>query len=202
MIRHGRILTFLILTLVFTKSFSQVDSIYLHKYTGVKKDTAWSRNDSAYVPSAVNKSLDFKFGYGFFYKDYHALELGIKRTYFFGVDGHSRGFLGTHGFSLASDFLVKNKSLVMGPKIGYEIGWGFVGAKLNVIYYTSEFKKGDLKLRMEGGVTLLGYVTLLYGYSINLIDESVLPQVHSVSVSFNKPFFGHYKKRRVAEYTN
>jgi hypothetical protein len=195
-----RIIFFFFFLSVFNQIISQADSLYLKTYTGVKNDTAWCPHDSIYNPYAFNNSWDIKFGYMYSLKFYHIGEIGIKKTYYYGGARHSSDFQGTFGPSCAIDFLVKNKTFLVGPKVGFEIEYLIIGGKVNVICYTKEFLKADLKIRPEGGISIAGIISLYYGYSFGLIDNNVMQQNHTLSFSYNIPFRGYYNKRRIQNF--
>lgn len=61
----------------------------------------------------------------------------------------------------------RHQHILVGPKAGYEINYVFFTGRLSdVCYMKPSARTIDNRLLLEGGVTLLGFVNLCYGYSL------------------------------------
>jgi hypothetical protein len=152
-------------------SFSQSDSTKW-KFHGYYRDTAFCVRHDDYHPSAWSKALSIKAGYS--YSNYHIAEIGIEWLKLIGT--YCDPF-GTTGLTIGNEFLF-DKKVIYGPKLSAEAHFLFFGARLNSIYYTSNFHSGSFKLRPEVGITILGYVNVFYGYTFNVSNRYFYNQKH------------------------
>lgn len=130
--------------------------------------------------------------------------LGIQETAFVeaGVQLHK---IYIHPLSLASagpyltiDGLVIDETLVLGPKLGYEITAGLIGIAADVTYY-SDFERHAWVFTPRAGVSVLGFVNLFYGRNIALSDflfTGVDQNRFSLVFNLNRDYFNLKEARR------
>lgn len=86
--------------------------------------------------------------------------------------------------SAGIEYLRLNRQDVYGVKLAYENSIAFFSAQIGTDYIFSN-DASQVRLMPKVGVTLLGFVTLYYGWNINLLKNSVLqPKNHSFSLQF------------------
>lgn len=123
--------------------------------------------------------------------------LGIQKTAFVeaGVQLHK---IYIHPLSLASagpyltvDGLLSGETLILGPKLGYEITAGLIGVAADVTYY-SDFERHTWVFTPRAGVSVLGFVNLFYGRNIGLSDfifDAVDLNRFSLVFNLNRDYF-------------
>ena len=97
-----------------------------------------------------------------------------------------------HPLSLASagpyftiDGLIKDRTPIIGPKLGYEFTAGLIGLATDITYYT-DFERKSIMLTPKAGLTILGFANLFYGYNIVLSqDRFALISRNRFSLVFN-----------------
>jgi len=103
------------------------------------------------------------------------LGFGIQETGFVevGVQLHK---IYIHPLSLASagpyltiDGLIQDETLIVGPKLGYEITAGLLGLATDVTYY-SDFDRSSVVFTPRAGISIMGFVDLFYGRNLLLSD--------------------------------
>lgn len=103
------------------------------------------------------------------------LGFGIQETGFIevGVQLHK---IYIHPLSLASagpyltvDGLIQDETLIVGPKIGYEITAGLLGLATDITYY-SDFDRNSIVFTPRAGISIMGFVDLFYGRNLLLTD--------------------------------
>lgn len=164
-------------------------------FTGYRKDTAYCIRHGEYHPEAWSNALALKIGY--LYSGYHSTEVGFEHLFLIGPFCDQYGSL---GYSLGSEFLFDNR-VIYGPKLSAEYNFMIIGTRLNTIFYTDNFQLGSFKIRPEVGFTLLGYISVFYGYTFNLSNRTFYNQKHSISIFGNLPILKYYGKRRI-KYSN
>lgn len=150
--------------------FARKLSIEENENSRIRDNSVWSRS----YPT-------LKLGYN--YSSHHCVEMGIEWVQLF---GDYREFFGSRGISAGCEMLFDNV-VVFGPKLSAEINLFFVGARVNTIFYTADFKSGTLKIRPEIGLSFLGLMNVFYGRTINCTRPEIYPQKHSISLFFNIP---------------
>lgn len=134
--------------------------------------------------------------------------LGIQETAFVeaGVQLHK---IYIHPLSLASagpyltiDGLIRDETLILGPKLGYEITAGLIGIAADVTYY-SDFERHAWVFTPRAGVSVLGFVNLFYGRNIGLSDflfDGIDQNRFSLVFNLNRDYFNlkEARKKRAA----
>ena len=103
-----------------------------------------------------------------------------------------------HPLSLASagpyvtiDGIIQEESLIIGPKIGYEITAGLLGIAADVTYY-SDFARESLVFTPRAGISIMGFVNLFYGRNLLLSDfqfDGIDKNRFSLVFNFNTYYF-------------
>lgn len=171
-------------------SFSQSDTTKV-KFQGYRQDTAFCIRHDDYHPEAWSKALTLKTGY--MYSNYHSAEIGIEWLHLIGTFCDAYGTL---GLTIGNEFIF-DKKIIYGPKLSAEAHFLIFGTRLNATYYTADFNVGSFKIRPEVGLTLLGYINIFYGYTLNVSTPTFYNQKHSISVFGNIPIFKYYGHRRI-----
>ena len=96
------------------------------------------------------------------------LELGLNE---FKTFGGSCTTIATDAIIYSSEFGMKNSEFLYAPKITYSGNLLFLDGSISAINYNYS-RNHSLYLRPQIGVTLLGYVDLVYGYNIPIIDKT------------------------------
>jgi hypothetical protein len=110
-----------------------------------------------------------------------------------------------HPLSLASkgpyasvDLLIDKKNFLIGPKLGYEFTAGVFGAAFDVTYYYDKDYDAEGNNRRafvgtpKGGLTLLGFMNVFYGYQIPLSEQRITTLSRhrfSITLNLNKDYF-------------
>lgn len=97
-------------------------------------------------------------------------ELGVFRRKVKRSVSRAHDFTGIIGPSISSEF--KLDQLIFGPKVGFEIHYGFLGVRASAIYFT-DFGKSSLKLNTEVGISYKGIFFLSQGYYLNLSKNEI-----------------------------
>lgn len=123
--------------------------------------------------------------------------LGVQETAFVeaGVQLHK---IYIHPLSLASagpyltiDGLILEETLIIGPKLGYEVTAGLFGVAADVTYY-SDFGREALVFTPRAGISILGFVNLFYGRNIPLSEfqfEGIDKNRFSLVFNLNRDYF-------------
>tara|TARA_B110000211_G_scaffold199657_1_gene230183 strand:+ start:74 stop:559 length:486 start_codon:yes stop_codon:yes gene_type:complete len=78
----------------------------------------------------------------------------------------------------------------MGPVIGYEYNFVFLELKTSVVNLNDFGNESNLIIRPEIGVTLLGAISLNYGYNWTVYKiQNKLSGFHQISISYNHKYF-------------
>jgi hypothetical protein len=143
---------------------------------GQKDSTIFKKERYEYEPH-------FYFSFGLSVQKQLVGDVGV--IYGKGLTEHSGSVLGMKGLKLASEFNFSRDNFFIAPKISAEFHVVFLGLRFNVIDYTN-FVYHDVKVTPEIGATLLGYVSLFYGYNFSL-NNARLDYVgkHRLSLTFN-----------------
>lgn len=110
-----------------------------------------------------------------------------------------------HPLSLASkgpymtvDVFVDNKNLLLGPKLGYQFTAGVFGVASDVTYYIDHNYDGEGGNRNawvftpKGGLTILGFADLYYGWTIPISTERITTITRnrvSLVINLNRDYF-------------
>ena len=97
---------------------------------------------------------------------YNNLSLGVANLHYVGESVTGLPWL-FHGAFLDVGLAFNNKTELFSGKIGYEYFFLFLGGRLNLVNYT-DFKDNQLCMRPEIGLSLLSFLTITYGYNIDL----------------------------------
>jgi hypothetical protein len=103
---------------------------------------------------------------------------------------------GLIGLKLASEFNFTSNNFFIAPKIGGQIDFYILGARLNIIDYTN-FNYHDFKFTPEIGLSLTGFVDLFYGYNFSLTEKRIHDiGTHRVTltINFDPKLWIHRKK--------
>ncbi|MDO7847719.1 hypothetical protein Q5H92_15220 [Hymenobacter sp. M29] len=92
-----------------------------------------------------------------------------------------------HGPSVGLEMGAGPRHYVLAPKLSYEATAAFCGARLDVAYYTVNFRTSGLRLTPQAGLSLWGFLNLFYGYSIPLTG-SELPELGQHRIGFHLNF--------------
>ena len=95
-------------------------------------------------------------------------ELGLNQYKTF---GGSCTTIAADAMLYSSEFGMKNNHFLYAPKITYSGNLIFLNGSISAINYNYSTNH-SLYLRPQIGITLLGYVDLVYGYNIPLIDRN------------------------------
>lgn len=136
----------------------------------IKKSSLWE--DTRYVPKV-----------GYSYQKGYYLEVGVIRGFIAESHGPNLGVIGPF---ISTD--INTQNLILGPKLGFEFSFLLLSGKVSSIAYT-DFKKVDLRFTPEIGLTLLGYLTICWGYNLKLNSNS-FDDVGSNKFSININFMG------------
>lgn len=130
--------------------------------------------------------------------------IGIQETAFVeaGVQLHK---IYIHPLSLASagpyltiDGMVRNETLILGPKLGYEITAGLIGIAADLTYY-SDFERDAWVVTPRAGISVLGFVNLFYGRNIGLSDflfDAIDQNRFSLVFNLNRDYFNLKEARK------
>ena len=91
---------------------------------------------------------------------------------------------------LTAEMIVRDNHFVAGPKVGCEFTVGLLGLASDVTYYT-DGHVGSPVLTPKAGLSIFGFVNVLYGYNIFLSNDtfSYISQNRvSISVNLNKDY--------------
>lgn len=110
-----------------------------------------------------------------------------------------------HPFTLASagpymtcDLIVLHNSVIIGPKVGYELTAGLFGFAADVGYY-SDFERESLLVTPKAGISILGFADLFYGRSFTVSDDSfksISVSRFSLVINLNRDYFDLRDARR------
>ena len=125
----------------------------------------------------------FSLSQSYFFKDRDAdLELGFNAKYDlttaeFGVNfakvyGGMCSTIASDGFIFSSEFGMKNNNFLFAPKATYTFNFLLLDASLSIINY-NYLNNHSLYVKPQIGATLLGYVDLVYGYNIPIVDRNI-----------------------------
>lgn len=116
------------------------------------------------------------------YLGYNNFCLGISNLRYDGdaITGLPWSF---HGAFIDVGLVSKDVTKMFSSKIGYEYFFLFLGGRINLINYT-DFKNNQSCIRPEIGLSLVSFLTITYGYNINLSKTDFLGVEGSV-VSIN-----------------
>ena len=130
--------------------------------------------------------------------------VGIQVTAFVeaGIQLHK---IYVHPLSLASagpyltiDGLLIDETLIIGPKLGYEITAGLIGLAADVTYY-SDFEDYTWVFTPRAGISVLGFANLFYGRNIGLSDHAfrgIDKNRFSLVFNLNSDYFNLKEARR------
>jgi hypothetical protein len=91
--------------------------------------------------------------------------------------------------SVGVEYLRLNKQDVYGVKLAYENSFSLISAQIGADYLFSN-NDSQIRLMPRAGITMIGWITLYYGWNINLLKNSSLqPSSHSFSLQFTFPIF-------------
>ncbi len=98
----------------------------------------------------------------------------------------------SHGLYSTVDVFIDESNLLLGPKIGYEVTAGLIGAAADVTYLIDHNYNGEggnrqaVMLTPKIGVSVFGFANLFYGYSVPLSEETIgTISRHRFSLMFN-----------------
>lgn len=96
------------------------------------------------------------------------------------------------------DLFIDDSNLLLGPKVGYELTAGIVGAAVDLTYFMDHnydnegTNRNSLVLTPKAGLTILGFVNFFYGYQIPLSDKEITTLYRnrfSLVFNLNKDYF-------------
>ncbi|MBC8754589.1 hypothetical protein H2O64_07880 [Kordia sp. YSTF-M3] len=91
--------------------------------------------------------------------------------------------------SAGVEYLRLNRQDVYGIKLAYENSFSLISAQIGTDYLFSN-NDSQIRLMPKVGITMIGWITLYYGWNINLLKNSSLqPSNHSFSLQFTFPIF-------------
>ncbi len=123
----------------------------------------------------------FSFGYKYQGSSYGECNLLLAHL----VNSRKRGSFMYADVGLGTDFNFNSQQFILGPKISCESNFLMYAARINLTSYTN-FKKVDLRLTPEFGLSWLGFATIYYGYNFRLnSNEFKLVSNHQISLLFN-----------------
>jgi hypothetical protein len=110
------------------------------------------------------------------------LELGFNTKYnlttaeigvnFAQVYGGMCSTFASDGIIFSSEFGMKNNNFLFAPKATYTFNFLLLDASMSVINY-NYLNNHSLYVKPQIGATLLGYVDLVFGYNIPIVDRNV-----------------------------
>lgn len=135
---------------------------------------------SSYLFAQSKYSLGLTTGYT--YAKSHFIQIGA----IYGTD-YGNVHTPSKGFGIGADISKINNKYAVGTKIFYEHNFFILTAfRLNAVNYFSEQQNLDFRLMPQFGLSLFGYLNLLYGYSIpTLGNEYANIGRHSISLTLN-----------------
>ncbi|MEP6737531.1 MAG: hypothetical protein ABJA70_18550 [Chryseolinea sp.] len=117
----------------------------------------------------------------------------------------------THGPYSTVDVFINSNNLLLAPKVGYEFTAGLIGLAADVSYFIDHNydheggNRGAVMITPKGGISILGFANLFYGYSIPVSKEtisSITRNRFSLVFNINRDYFDlkeaprrKYKKR-------
>jgi len=98
----------------------------------------------------------------------------------------------SHGPYSTVDVFIDDSNLLLGPKIGYEVTAGLIGAAADLTYFIDHNYNGEggnrqaVMITPKIGLSVFGFANLFYGYSIPLSEETIgTISRHRFSLVFN-----------------
>lgn len=99
----------------------------------------------------------------------------------------------SHGPYTTVDVFIDDSNILLGPKLGYEVTAGMFGLAADVTYFVDHNYDGEggnrnaLTLTPKGGISILGFANVFYGYSIPLTGDGTISSItrHRFSLVFN-----------------
>ena len=99
----------------------------------------------------------------------NTLELGVNLYKVFG--GSCHGPLVSNSLIFGAEFGMKNNDILYAPKITFSENLLFLDASISAINY-NYLNSHNLYIRPQLGATYFGYIDLVYGYNIPIIDRN------------------------------
>jgi hypothetical protein len=131
---------------------------------------------------------------GLVYYNQLALDLGVLSTdlpkknskYYHYIEGTGTWIVVNQNIFINTELTYGNSNFIIAPKIGYEFNYVIFTARLNDALYFDFNNNLDNRLILEGGITVFGFGSLCYGYSIpTLKSEFNNISRHRVSLRIN-----------------
>lgn len=99
----------------------------------------------------------------------------------------------SHGPYTTVDVFIDDSNILLGPKLGYEVTAGLFGLAADATYFIDHNYDGEggnrnsLMITPKGGISILGFANLFYGYSIPVTSDGGIGSIsrHRFSLSFN-----------------
>jgi hypothetical protein len=91
---------------------------------------------------------------------------------------------------LTAEMIIRDNHFVAGPKVGYEFTVGLLGLASDFTYYT-DGHIGSPVLTPKMGLSIYGFVNVLYGYNILLSNDTfnyISKTRLSISVNLNRDY--------------
>lgn len=85
----------------------------------------------------------------------------------------------THGPYSTVDVFINSNNLLLAPKVGYEFTAGLLGIAADVSYFIDHNYDNEggnrqaVMITPKGGISILGFADLFYGYSIPVTKETI-----------------------------
>ncbi len=143
--------------------------------------------ESKYENLPFNGERGYKFGLSYdLHSKFIRAEAGIaKFNSIFGSTGGEMALYANHNIFLATEMNL-NREVIFGPKLGYELNFIFVTARLNLVDYFDLKGNNNICARPELGLTLFGACTLSYGYNFNLTkQQDLLPSLQPIFIGLH-----------------
>lgn len=99
----------------------------------------------------------------------------------------------SHGPYTTVDVFIDDSNILLGPKLGYEFTGGLFGLAVDATYFIDHNYDGEggnrnsLMITPKGGISVLGFANLFYGYSIPVSGDGGISSIsrHRFSLAFN-----------------
>lgn len=172
-------LMLLMLSSVAVAQNSSADTVYTpssYEVTRTPFERFWTK--SRVVPKVGVGAMDRAF-----------VELGVQ---YHSIYRHPLTML-SHGPYATVDVFIDDSNILLGPKLGYELTVGLFGIAADATYFIDHNYDGEggnrnaLMITPKGGISILGFANLFYGYSIPVTSEGGIASItrHRFSLVFN-----------------
>jgi len=173
-----------------TGAWSQVQDTLTAEYqqvpSGEVKKTPFERfwTKSRVVPKLGVGAMDRAF-----------VEVGVQ---YHSIYRHPLTLL-SHGPYSTIDIFIDDSNILLGPKLGYEVTAGLFGLAADATYFIDHNydheggNRNSLVITPKGGISILGFANLFYGYAIPITDNggqsAISRNRFSLVFNINKDYF-------------